>query len=197
MSFARPRKAPPLLIIWAAAMMVLSSPPPLRMAQVLASQSITSTTERRMTLSASDTKENRPNILRRLGSWFKRLFHRDRIACGGAPPTVSVSSSSPTLTIECAGGAKDENCPLSQDRQIQLTADSQDPEGTRLLYSWAVTAGTIIGEGNNVSWELKDVTVRTYTATVTVSDGSFHTLSSSTTVTVTNCPNCKAPKEKP
>jgi hypothetical protein len=65
-----------------------------------------------------------------------------------------------------------------------------DPDGDTLLYSYTVTGGRITGEGANVSWDLSGAAPGTYTASVEVDDGCGCITSSSTTVTIANCPDC-------
>jgi hypothetical protein len=71
-----------------------------------------------------------------------------------------------------------------------LTANSSTT--TVLTYTWSVTGGKITGDGKNVTWDLSGSQPGTYTATVTVNDGT-QTASSSTTVSIVPCPGCHLP----
>jgi hypothetical protein len=76
---------------------------------------------------------------------------------------------------------------------VTLVADASDPDNDQLLYTWSVTGGRLSGEGRQVNWDLTGVANGTYTATVEVNDGNQHTASGSTTVTISDCPDCVKP----
>jgi len=107
------------------------------------------------------------------------------------PPTVSVSASSSTITLPCAEGTSSGSCTPSASRSVDLTADARDPDNDTLLYTWSVTGGRLSGEGRTVTWDLSGVNPGTYTASVEVADGCCHTVPASTTVTVTECTDCR------
>jgi len=109
------------------------------------------------------------------------------------PPTVTVSSSSASITLPCPEGTSSETCTASASRTVNLTANAADVDNDTLLYTWSVTGGKLSGEGRGVSWDLSGVNPGTYTATVDVNDGNGHTVNATTTVTVAECMNCKAP----
>ena len=75
---------------------------------------------------------------------------------------------------------------------MKLVANATNPEGTEFLYAWTVTAGTLRGEGREVTWDLSGLAVGSYTATVELNDGNQHTAYTSTTVTIAVCPGCEA-----
>ncbi|MGH9871724.1 MAG: hypothetical protein ACRD9S_04565 [Pyrinomonadaceae bacterium] len=108
------------------------------------------------------------------------------------PPTVLAASSSASITLPCPPGTSSESCTASASRSIDLTADGRDPDNDTLLYTWSVTGGTLSGEGRAVVWDLSGAQPGTYTASVTVNDGSL-TANSSTTVTIAECTGCKPP----
>ncbi|MFN2516098.1 MAG: hypothetical protein ABR556_07770 [Pyrinomonadaceae bacterium] len=114
---------------------------------------------------------------------------------GPAPPnqapTVSVSASNSTITLPCREGTSQGSCTPSASRSVELTADARDPDNDTLLYTWSVTGGRITNDGRTVSWDLSGVNPGTYTATVEVADGCCHTVPASTTVTVTECTDCR------
>ena len=108
------------------------------------------------------------------------------------PPTVSASASVASITLPCPPGTSSESCTASASRSVDLTADGRDPDNDTLLYTWSVTGGTLTGEGRAVVWDLSAAQPGTYTASVTVNDGSL-TANSSTTVTIAECTGCKPP----
>jgi hypothetical protein len=108
-------------------------------------------------------------------------------------PTVSVSASMAAITLPCPPGTSSPTCTPSATRSVELTASATDPDNDTLLYTWSVTGGRITGEGRAVTWDLSGVNPGTYTATVEVNDGNAHTATSSTTVTVAECTNCRPP----
>ena len=83
------------------------------------------------------------------------------------------------------------NC--SPDREVKVVAYAGESDDTKLLYTWSVTAGTLRGEGREVTWDLSGVAEGSYTAIVEVNDGNQHTANGSTTVTVAVCPGCDRP----
>ncbi|MBX5479194.1 MAG: hypothetical protein IRZ19_08955 [Pyrinomonas methylaliphatogenes] len=100
------------------------------------------------------------------------------------PPTVSVTANPTSITV-CPRDPSQANPP---DSRVQLSASATDPDGDTLLYSWTVTAGKIVGEGPNVTWDLSGVQPGTYTANVEVDDGCGCVAFASTSVTVSECP---------
>jgi hypothetical protein len=114
------------------------------------------------------------------------------------PPTVppvlsSVTASSSSITLPCEEGKMSNSCPTSANLSISLTANASDADNDVLLYTWTVTGGKISGDGKNVGWDLTGSMPGTYTATVSVSDGSHPAVTGSTTVTIAACPNCVTP----
>ncbi len=108
------------------------------------------------------------------------------------PPTASLAASKATVTLPCGPGFHSLSgaCPTTLNGTVGLTTTASDPDGDTLLYSYTVTGGRITGEGANVSWDLTGVAPGTYTASVEVDDGCGCITSSTTTVTVANCPDC-------
>ena len=109
------------------------------------------------------------------------------------PPTVTLTSSSPTVNPPCPPGlVPDTDYTPSANEQVQLSANATDPDGDTLLYTYSTTGGHVTGEGPNVTWDLAGVQPGTYTATVEVDDGCGCVAFSSTTVTVSG-PRCHPP----
>jgi len=83
------------------------------------------------------------------------------------------------------------SCPTTASFSVQLSAAAQGD--SVLVYTWSVTGGKISGEGKSVNWDLAGSQPGTYTATVSVSDGTHGPVTSSATVTIATCPNCTPP----
>jgi hypothetical protein len=105
-----------------------------------------------------------------------------------APPTVAASASSASITLPCPPETISETCPTSANLVVTLDANATSTQ--TLMYTWSVTGGKISGEGKTVTWDLTGSQPGTYTATVSVSDGTNPPVTSSTTVTIVNCPDC-------
>ncbi len=123
--------------------------------------------------------------------WIGRRNERVPPPPPNQAPTVSVSGSMATITKACVPPATSSSCPSGT--EVQLTANATDPDNDTLLYTWSVTGGRLSGEGRSVTWDLSGVATGTYTASVEVNDGNQHMVSGSTTVSVTECPNCVTP----
>jgi hypothetical protein len=108
-------------------------------------------------------------------------------------PTGSVSSSTASITLPCPEGTSSDSCTPSASRSVDLTANFTDPDNDALVYTWSVTGGSLSGNGRTVTWDLSGKPAGTYTASVTVNDGNGHTASGTTTVTIADCRDCKAP----
>jgi len=108
-------------------------------------------------------------------------------------PTGSVTASVASITLPCPEGTSSDSCPASATMSVDLTAGYTDQDADVLLYTWTVTGGKLSGDGARVSWDLSGLAPGTYTANVTVNDGNGHIVPGSATVTISSCPNCKAP----
>lgn len=87
------------------------------------------------------------------------------------------------------------NLHCSTGSEVTLSAVAPDPEAdNEFLFTWAVTAGRLRGEGREVKWDLSGIGEGSYTATVEMNDGNQHTSAASTTVTIAPCPNCDPPR---
>lgn len=146
---------------------------------------------------SSETK--RPDPVQRLFSWtfnqLARPFRRQpRFACMLPPIISSITTSKSLITFCPTERTASSNLTCSPDREVQLAANASfSPDGTELLYTWAVTGGTVRGQGREATWDLSGLAEGTYTATVEVNDGNQHTASGSTSVTIALCPGCDAP----
>src|SRR6185369_12236897 len=141
---------------------------------------------------ASETK--RPDPVQRFFSWtfnqLARPFRRQpRFACTLPPVISSITTSKSLITFCPTERTANSNLTCSPDREVQLAANaSLPPDGTELLYTWAVTGGTVRGQGREATWDLSGLAEGTYTATVEVTDGNQHTATGSTSVTIALCP---------
>jgi hypothetical protein len=108
------------------------------------------------------------------------------------PPTASLAASATTITMPCRPGTHSTSgsCPATANTTVGLTTTASDPDGDTLLYTYTVTGGRITGEGASVSWDLSGAAPGTYTASVEVDDGCGCITSSTTTVTIADCPDC-------
>ena len=108
-------------------------------------------------------------------------------------PSGSASSSSASITLPCREGTSSTECTASASRSVDLTANYTDQNNDPLVYTWSVTGGTLSGTGARVSWDLSGLQAGTYTATVSVSDGTAPPVPGSTSVTIADCTGCKPP----
>lgn len=135
----------------------------------------------------------RPNPVRRFFSSVVQgitgVFRRpDRFYCG-LPPTVLLTSSSPSITV-CPVSKQPVNASCSSSSEVTLVADAGSIENNVLRFAWEVTAGRLRGDGHKVVWDLAGVQEGTYTATVEVDDGNQHKASAATSVSVAPCSQC-------
>ena len=105
------------------------------------------------------------------------------------PPIVRLTSSISLITV-CPLGQQSLTGSCFTSREVTLAASAPDPDNDKLLFTWAVTAGRLRGDGRNVTWDLGGVPEGTYTASVEVNDGNQLTSNASTTVTVALCSDC-------
>ena len=102
------------------------------------------------------------------------------------PPVIALEKT--LLTASCSNGVSSNNRP--DDGLItRLTVTAVAPECNALNYRYTVSGGQIIGEGAEVSWDLKGFSPGTYQINVDIIDNkSGKTLqSASKTVTVEAC----------
>jgi hypothetical protein len=82
-------------------------------------------------------------------------------------------------TVVCSNGAGSRT----------LAAQASDPDGDPLTYVWSSTAGTVQGEGSQVTWDPSGAQPGVYTVNVVVSDGRGGSAACSRNVTVEALPN--------
>lgn len=144
-----------------------------------------------VTTPQGQTKE-RPNPVRRFFSWVKEAVSRPfrkRVPLISDPPFVGITSSTSSINFCPPWMHSIDNCSAS--REVELFASAGGPDlNAKRLFAWTVSAGRIRGEGQKVIWDLSGVADGTYIANVEVNDGTGHTASASTQVTVAFCPSC-------
>jgi hypothetical protein len=124
--------------------------------------------------------------------WAGHRDKREPTILPNQPPTAALAASAATITLPCSPGfhSSSGGCPATANTTVGLTTTASDPDGDTLLYTYTVTGGRVTGEGASVSWDLSGVGPGTYTASVEVDDGCGCITSSTTTVTIANCPDC-------
>ena len=80
------------------------------------------------------------------------------------PPIIKTFTSSIRTISHCAFSP---SACSDVDRKVRLNTTVEDSEKP-FTYSYAVSAGKIVGEGPDVIWDLTDVGIGEYTATVSV-----------------------------
>jgi hypothetical protein len=108
----------------------------------------------------------------------------------GNRPSVELHASRILITYPCPPcmHSISRSCAVDTDPRIQLIARA-DGFDRRVVYSYSVTGGQVVGEGNEVTWDLSGVGPGTYAATVEVHD-KRHRASAPATVTISNCGDC-------
>lgn len=100
-------------------------------------------------------------------------------AVASAPLKLNLSSNT-TVVSSCSDSAS----------QVQLIANAVSPDGNPIKYKWTTTAGTITGEGSQVTWNLAGLKPGYHKASldiVTAVSGSECQAFSSVTVLVNAC----------
>ncbi|HEY5838838.1 MAG TPA: hypothetical protein VIT19_07370 [Pyrinomonadaceae bacterium] len=110
-----------------------------------------------------------------------------------APVISSFAASTSSITVPCPPGMVSDTCPTTPTTSVGLTTTATDPDGDTLLYTYSTTGGRITGDGPNATWDLSGLAPGTYTASVEVDDGCGCISFSSTTVTITECRDCRNP----
>lgn len=91
-------------------------------------------------------------------------------------------------------GKKRKSC-SNDNNLVKVSTASSNLPGSKAIYKYEVTGGQIIGNGENVEWDLSEAVPGTYVITANVDIGSgFCSQPKSQVVTVVECSKCK--KEK-
>jgi hypothetical protein len=107
------------------------------------------------------------------------------------PPKIQSFTSSETEVTYCPfveGGACSPAGPI-----VTLEVDAKDQDGEKLTYKYSVSAGTIVGTGAIVNWDLYKTPFGLQTATIEVSDQRGGKSTSAANVKVTICGACDPP----
>jgi hypothetical protein len=107
------------------------------------------------------------------------------------PPTVELKASMDSVVLACEGGKTSASCKPDACKLVILSTKASDADGDLLLYTYSTTGGRITGDGSAVIWDLSSAQPGTYTATVEGDDGCGCIAFSSTSVSVTQCSDCK------
>jgi hypothetical protein len=84
----------------------------------------------------------------------------------------SVTLGETRVTAPCPPGFRPKaGSACSDDMSVTVATSASDPENDKLVYQYTVSGGRIVGQGENVSWDLTGVQPGTYTVTVGVDDG--------------------------
>ena len=79
-------------------------------------------------------------------------------------------------------------------RLVHLSTSVQNTKKRPLTYTYAVSAGTINGQGPAVIWDLNGALIGQHTATVSVKDGKGGLANASLEVRIVECTACDGPR---
>lgn len=85
------------------------------------------------------------------------------------PPTLQSSLSSSIVYLPC--DKKPETQTSNEKSLIDVAGDMYDSDGDKLIYTYTVTGGKIIGTGDKVQWDLSGVKEGKYQIIIQVDDG--------------------------
>ncbi len=133
-----------------------------------------------------------------LQAWVGRRNKRAMEVLNQPAVINSVDVSEKTITKPCAPGFQPkEGVECRDDQTVAVRTNAADPEGDVITYNYTVSGGRIVGQGENVTWDLSGVNNGTYTITVAVDDGCGVCSETKTeTVEVVDC-DCKQVCECP
>jgi len=125
-----------------------------------------------------------------LGLLALALSQTDSSTGSSKKASVVLISSRTSITYPCLTGyaSRSRSCP-AQFEAVRLSSEATGFQ-KQATYSYAVTAGQIVGSGSNVNWDMPGVGPGVYTATVEVRDSHQHLAAASVTVTVAMCGDC-------
>ncbi|HYW70937.1 MAG TPA: hypothetical protein VE961_07885 [Pyrinomonadaceae bacterium] len=105
-------------------------------------------------------------------------------------PSVELRPARTSITYPCPPcmHSISRACATDYDPRVHLTA-SANGFNQRVVYSYSVTGGQVVGEGNEVVWDLTHSGPGVYHATVEAQDKK-HRASAPATVTISFCPDC-------
>ena len=122
-------------------------------------------------------------------AWVGRRNKRAEEVVNQPAVINSVDLSEKTITQPCQPGFQPkEGVECRDDQTVNVRTNATDPEGDVITYNYTVSGGRIVGQGENVTWDLSGVNTGTYTITVAVDDGCGVCSETKTeTVEVTEC----------
>jgi len=94
------------------------------------------------------------------------------------PPSIDSFSSSSTAIRICPFFTR-----LADKPEVDLLVNATDPDGDTLQYKYSTTAGTILGKGKLVIWDLSKVLWGPHEVHVTVTDGKGGKVVAALTIT--------------
>jgi hypothetical protein len=107
-----------------------------------------------------------------LQGWIGRRNARQEELLNQPAVINSIDVSEKTITKPCAPGFQPrEGVECRDDQTVSVRTNASDPEGDVITYNYTVSGGRIVGQGENVTWDLSGVNNGTYTITVAVDDG--------------------------
>ena len=85
-------------------------------------------------------------------------------------------------------------CGKDENFSIKVKTRVRNPKNKPILYQYTVSGGRIVGQGENVIWDLKNSRPGEYTITVAIDSGrGFNTETKTEKVSVKECPMCDLP----
>lgn len=110
----------------------------------------------------------------------------------------SVTVSETQVWLGCPPGQRSRSGKCADDFSVNVTTAASDAENDVLTYSYTPSAGRIVGQGANVTWDLSGVRAGTYTITAGVDDGcGICGQTKTATIEVKECDDCFLPCECP
>jgi hypothetical protein len=116
---------------------------------------------------------------------------RQRVQKRNRPPKIQSFTASKTV-IDLCPFFPDGSC-SSSGKIVTLEVKAGDPDLDNLTYKYSVSAGTIVGSGATVNWDLSDSRLGIQTASVEVNDRRGGHVSARTTVDLVVCGACDPP----
>lgn len=117
-----------------------------------------------------------------------RTFRRPTSVPNGFANVTDILLSQTEITASCLTNAS--LCENGK-QTIEVATVAVDPENDVLTYNYTLSAGSIIGTGAKVVWDLTGVKPGTYTITAGVDDGcGICGRTITKTIKVNECPNC-------
>jgi hypothetical protein len=107
-------------------------------------------------------------------------------------PVIASFYSSASTVVLCPRGFSYGSACISPD--LTLSVAASDPDSDVLRYEYSSSVGKIVGKGSSVRWNLHNIPIGIYTASVKVKDGKGGENRALLTVTIENCTSCDPPR---